>query len=729
MIKFNTNKCKKCLRYIKLLFLLELIFFFGWGCYINLRSYYSQATENEVTDIIRERYVQNFEALESVAEMQKLHSTTEIPYSISMLSNNMEISDINNLLIRSSSEDLVHDKGIEKNLMPFDAQISSIEFIEDANRLTLNNQKDHALDTSNEIESLGVDVTTITNLKDSVDFKIKFGNGVQDVNQRFFDFIKDAEQNNYGEESSRDKIDEQVNTSLDSDLIICPPYQSYESSDVFSKQSIENSSTSQYHTSSASIPEFLEQIINILNDDGTKNKDKHNSDDSNILMSASSDASVSGSDEHFVLDTWLPIAIQNTQDHHSLEISANIKQQEEKHKLMENIAPLFNFEFLQPKIQDSKESSTSNDKFQWFNAPPVFANNLQLGLKDILESSKTQNPLLEDTLEDTKIISAFIPEKDKFHNQCEIQVEMNIFRIKCPEIMFDEQWNLASPPTHTTDSSNVINFKDIFDLDNTDNYYDYYDDKDENEHLKDLIFNENSDKKVASLQQSASVTDGVITSMPSLKDVFNSFFKINSFDRTEIDKQDGIHSSDQEKIREKISSSSTTIPSFTSVSDLDTIDFNTEQSQLQEVSDIQQLKVTEKQDFLNFQNAETFLKIDPHVNALEKELTSIFNDEMLNFIKQLQSNSFLRREASLSKDDYLNNPYICNIFPDFCSIPPNSGQLQHVNLKGLLEEILSDDNSYKDYNYRKKRMADGLTERYGILIITSEEDILTNLLI
>lgn len=701
-----------------------------------LRSCYSQVTENEVTDITPERYPL---VLRSVSE---IHLTTEMPdlkvifdkpqvitdklnnflegmelikkkdktiaididiqtstqSSISVLNNNMvEVSDINNPL--RLSEDLVYDKEITQNLTPqktslientdknkesvnhkqflerllnpailfndFQRVENNDDFTEDL--LMLKNQKDHALDTSNEIKSLGLDVTTTANLKDSVDFKINFRNSVQDPKQRtLFDLIEDMIQDNYSEESSsRDKIDEQVNVSSDSDLVICPPYQSYESSDMSSEHSIKSSSTSQ------AIPEFLEQIKNILNDDGTKNKDKPNVDDSGMLMATSSDVSVSGSDKHFALNSWIPVAIKNIQD--SSEMTANIKQEEEEHKLIKNIASPFNFEFLQPKIQDSVESLTLNDKFQWFNAPPVFANNPQLGLKDILD--KTQNPSLEDTIENTKTVNSFTPNKDKFHNECQIEIKMNSFRFKCPAIMLGEEWNLASP-TRTADSS--VNFKDF-------DYYmnDYNDDydKDESEQSKDdLISNENSGKKVASLQYSApEVIDGITTSIPSLKDAFDFIFKINSFNKTKIDKQDEINSSNQEKIKEEISSSSTTIPSFTSTSD--NIDFNTEWSLLKEVFDTQQpkqLKVSEKQDFLNSQNAETFLESNSHVYDLEKK-----NNEMLNFMKQL----------NLFEDfDYTD---ICIIFPNFCPISSSSPWQHHVNLKKFLKHNHDDQTLHK----------------------------------
>lgn len=636
-----------------------------------LQNYYSQTTENEVTDIIRERYP----VFESVPEEQKSHPTTDMPYSrvtfvkpqvtdklnnflggmelskeqdktiaidvdiptstsnsISMINNNMvKVSNTNNFL--KSSEDSVYKK-IMKNLMS--SKISSTTEYTDK-IINTDNDKDSV--NSKFFEKLFFEKPQNI-IKSSNDFQwFKINN--YDFTK---DLIKDAVQDNHDEESSsRDRNDEQVNTPFESDLVICPPYQSYESSDKSPEHSIKDSLTSQ----AVAILEFIEQIKNIYNDDGTENKDKHNTDDSNMLMSASSDVSMFESNDDLDNFEWLSIAKQNSQDYQSdyqSEITANVKQEEEEHKFMKNIESPFYFGFLQPKIEDSVESSTSNDKFQWFNAPPIFANTLQLGLKDISESSQTQNPSLGDTIKDTNIINAFIPEKDKFHNKCKIEVKdtqskmYEIVRINCSGTIF-EQWNV-SPPTLTIDSSNIINFKDIFGF--SDDYNNDYD-KDESEQLKDddLISIENFDKEVTSLQHSApEVTDGITTSMPNLKDVFDFIFNIKSFNRTEIDKHDGIHNSDQEKIKEEISSSSTTIPSITSTSDSDIVDFNTE---LQEVFDpLQQ----------------------------SKQLKVI--------------------------EDHLDNTNICSIIPPLCSILLNSDRL-HVNLKR------NHDNSYKDindYNYR-----------------------------
>lgn len=754
-----------------------------------LQSYHSQVTENEATDMTRERYPLVFE---SVSEVQK--STTEMPVifvkpevtdklnnslgieleepdlmpgktividvdsrmqtstqnSISMPSNNMmEASDINNSPM-TSPEDLVYDKGFRKiiswkispignidkisttnkNKEPINYKffeklqnivtniaINELEtfknrnnFIENANRLMLNNQKDRALDTSNEIESLGLDVTTSLNLKDSVDLKISVRNSVQDPEQRLFDLIEDAVQDDHSEKSSsRDETDEQVNASLESDLVICAPYQSYESSDI----SLEHSSKSFSASQSVSTPEFLKQIKNVSSDADIKNKDKHDADDSNMSISAS-DVFAFGSEEHF--DIRIPIV---QKDHHSSEITANTKQEEEKYKLIKNIEPSFNFGFLQPEIPDIAESSTSNIvKFQWFNAPPIFANDLQTGSKDISESKKTQNPSdsSEDIIENIKIISSFIPEKDKSDNQCQIEVKMNVFRIKCPEIMFDKEWNLASFNTHTADILDVINFKDNFDL-YTDDYNDYYD-KDKSEQLKDeLISNENTDKKVASLQHSVSkVIDavelqGIIPDERTSENAFNFFFKKNSFDRTEIDKHDAVNSLDKRKEKQEISSSSTAISSFTeSDSQSDTIDSNKKWNRFRRFPTQQQKqsKVTETQDFVDSENAETSLESNESIYALTKKLISIFNDDMLNIVKQQNLSK------SFSENDY--SDYITQI----------SWRQQYDDFKKFLENMRNHDNPYDiedDYNYRKKRMADNLTEQPGMLNIILEEEI------
>lgn len=688
--------------------------------------------ENEVTDIlIRERYLPVFQ---SVSEVQKLDLTTKMPVtfvkpkiitdklnnflggikltkeqgktividvddivqtstqnSISMLSNNiLEPSDINNSPMTSPSGDLVYNEEFIKNLMPW--------------KISSNGYTDKIIINKNE---------------DSVIYK-QFLEKLQNIAKSVISDLEEFE-NSY-DFSEDDKslwkpwTDEQVNTSLESSLVICPPYQSSESSDISSEHLIKSSLISQ------SVPKLLEQIKNNLSNDDIKNKDKHDAYDNNILISALFDPFASGSNEHFAFDTQIPIE-QNMQDQHSSEVIANTKEEEEaKYKLMKNIES--NFGLLQSKIQEYiAESSTPNVKFQWFNALPTFANDLQIGLKDISESSKIQNPSLENIIENTET-NTFIPKKDKSLIHCQTEVETNVFRIKCPELMIDEEWNFASSGTHTEDFSNVINFKDNFDL-YIDDYNDDYDDKDESKQLKDeSISNENFDKKIVSLQHSVpKVTDAVelqgnMPDVKRLKNTFDFLFKGNSFDRTEVDKHDEINNPDKEKIKQEISSSSTTTASFTSESD--SVDLNKEWNPLLEVSDTQQqkqLKVTEEQDLLNSKSVETFLESNERVYDLEKKLTSIFNDEELNIIKQLYPSK------NFFEDEYSD---ICSISPYMCSLFSNLRRQQYGDLKKFLEHIRNHNNPSDigdDYNYRKKRMADDLTEKYGKLIIILKKEI------
>ncbi|KAL6446270.1 hypothetical protein ACFW04_001111 [Cataglyphis niger] len=732
----NTNCCKQWIRFIKLIFLLGLTLFFGWGCYMNLQSYYTRVMENEeITNMLtRERYL--LPVFQSVSEVQKLDLTTKMPVtfvkpeiitdklnnflgdvkltkeqgktivtdvdnivqtstqnSISMLSNNMlEPSDINNSPMTSFSGDLVYDEEFIKNLMPW--KISANGYTD---KIIINKNEDSVI-YNQFLEKLQNIAKSVT-INDLEQFKNNY------------DFSEDYKS------LWKPYADEQVNTSLESlesSPIIRPPYQSSESSGISSEHLIKSSLISQF----VPVSELLKQIKNNLSNDDIKNKDKHDADDNNI--SALFDAYASGSNEHFSFDTQIPIE-QNIQDQHSSEIIANTKEEEAKYKLMKNIES--NFGLLQSKIQDIAESSTPNVKFQWFNALPTFANDLQVGLKDISESSKIQNPSLENIIENMET-NNLIPEKDKSHIHCQTEVKTNVFRIKCPEIMIDEEWNFTSSDTHTEDFSNVINFKDNFDL-----YMDYYnddnyDDKDESKQKDESISNENFDEKIGSLQHSVpKVTDAVELqgNMPDvrrLKNTFDFFFKRNSFDRTEVDKHNEINNPDKEKIKQEISSSSTTTASFTSESD--SVDLNKEWNPLLEVSDTQQqkqLKVTEEQDLLNYKNVETSLESNERIYDLEKKLTSIFNDEMLNIIKQLYPSK------SSFEDDYSD---ICSTSPYLCSLFSNLQRQQYGDLKKFLEHLRNHNDTSDigdDYNYRKKRMADDLTEKHGKLIIILKKEI------
>ncbi|XP_072759370.1 uncharacterized protein [Anoplolepis gracilipes] len=685
---------------------------------------------------------------------------TSTQNSINMLSNDEDMvksSDINNSPMTLLSEDLVYDEEFMKNLMQSkifpikyvdkiitinrnknsidfkqfleklqniakligisDLGISNLEqienkygFIKDTNHLTLNNQKNHALDTSNKIESLRLDATTTLN-KDS-DFKINLESNVQSPEQKLSDLIKNVAQDDHGEKKSlRDWTNERVNAFSESDFVICPPCKSYESSGISSEEPIKSSSTLQ----SVLAPEMLDALKNSLSvlSDDIKNNDNDDADDNN--MSASSDRFASRSNEQ-----WFDIPIiQNPQDYFSSEITANTKEEEEKYKLMKNIEPSFNFEFSQPKIQDGVESSTPNVKFQWFNAPPLFANDLQFGSKDVSESSNTQNPSL--TVENTETINAFTPEKDEFYDQCQIKIKMNVFKVKCPGIMFNEELDLASSNIDTDDFSDVINFQDLSNIINFKNNFDryiddydkdYYDidyyDKDKSEQSKDeLISNENFDKIVADLPNSVSkiinAMQESIQNETSLKDdetLFNFLFKNNSPDRIAVNKHDTIKNSDRGKIKQEIASSSTTISSFTHESHSGTVDFNKERNPLLKVFNTQQpkqLKVTKKQDFLNFENDEAFGDLNKeHIHALEEQVFSEFNN--------LQPNIMEQELPKISSKD--NNVDIYSMSPS-TFFPSSDLRREEHDLKDL-EYRNPYDREFK-FEVRKKRMADDLT--------------------
>lgn len=427
---------------------------------------------------------------------------TNTKNSISMPNNNIiEASDINNSPMTLSSEDLVYDKGLMKTtslkifpienidkIITFNNKESLFEqfleklqnivindlkkfennndFTENDDRLMLNNQKDRALDTFNEIESLGLEVM-ILNREDSVDSKISslVENNVQDPEQmRVFDIIEDAAQDDPSEKSSsRDGTDGQIDGSLQLDFVICPPYQSYESSGMSSEQSIQSSLTSQ----SVPTPEFLKQIKNIVSNDYIKNKNKRDADNSNMLMSASSDVSASESDENF--DTWMPIHanVQNTKDYHSSKISANTKQEEEIYKLIKDV--------------ESYPSKNSN-YFQWWTAPPTFANNLQIGSKYISASNKIQ--------ENMETIDAVIPEKNNLHNQSQVEIKTNSFIY--PKIQSEIRKTELNNANILENELNILENKLNMNMDD----YTFNMADDENLQLPDKLFNENFDNKI-----------------------------------------------------------------------------------------------------------------------------------------------------------------------------------------------------------------------------------------
>jgi hypothetical protein len=111
-LEYKINYCTRCIPYLRLIFLLEVMLFFGWGCYMILQTY--RVTENKATNITSVRYPPIFESL---SEIQKSRPSTEVPIFvkpviISNLENSMyhTIADPNILqYIRQQSSDLSKD--------------------------------------------------------------------------------------------------------------------------------------------------------------------------------------------------------------------------------------------------------------------------------------------------------------------------------------------------------------------------------------------------------------------------------------------------------------------------------------------------------------------------------------------------------------------------------------------------------------------------------------------
>lgn len=664
--------------------------------------------------------------------------------------NIVEKNDVNRLLATLLSENLVRDEKFMKSSVPekfsslgyIDEDISTdknkkllryvqfleklrniskmkatndlkkedrIDYIKDIDRLT--SQENYALDASNKLESSEFVVTAISNPDNFVDHTIRgvdLINTLQDLKQKFSDLIKAATQDNNSENnSSFDENDERVNAHLEPYLAICPPYESHEFSDISVKESSKDSLEKSLKKDSQSISaqQISEQIENGSSDIDERNQDKQDIDDNDMLISSSSDASVSRTqDRLFDISTIVP----NIEEQHLSKNIANIKE-DEKYDSTE-IENLYKLWFLQPTVQDNVEFSTPNvDDFQWFNMPPRVAD-LRWG--DISKSSEMQSSLLWDTDEDMNVDDV-IPE-----SQCEITIKMGILKVKCPTIKFDEEWNFTSPKIPIADVPKVTNFEDIL------NVYHTECKEDTSEQLEvQNISNENFDKEVTMSQDSVlKIIDGISLeesttsakiSNNALFDSYVSTYRDSPFYSGEInqdyyDYTDFLFdNSNEEEVKQTTVSSS--ISEFSS----STIDSNKERNPFFDISDAQQpeqLKISKEQDYSVSDNTETFLKDLEHFYALEKKLTSLFKNEVSNIITQY-----------LSKNSYENYRHnICNIFRYMRSLSQHPWGEQYVALRQFLEYIQNLDYSHNidDDYHRKKRMTDDLTWQQGMSSIT-----------
>ncbi|KYN39467.1 hypothetical protein ALC56_05960 [Trachymyrmex septentrionalis] len=752
-IIFKTNCCTQFILYLKLILLLELILFFGWGCYIISQTYLSKVIKNEATCITLEKYPPVTELL---SEIQESRPIAEIPAifvkpeiidkknnllegteftedqnlmqneaiatdAISMVQTNFQNSDngqrdnkveiynVNRLLATLLSENLIHNEKFMKNSVS--EKFSSIEFtdedintykknnflyhvqflqklrdtskvkvvndlkkfknindfIKDADYLILKSEENHALDAPNNPESVEFNVALTSNLENSVDNAI----GYTDLTLRdlkFSDLIKDAVQDNSNEDSTlSDETNEQAKRlkPIDLDFVMYPFYEFHESSDIPVKDSNKASFTFQPILEE----EISKQVKNKPNDDIDKrNENIHNTNDSDMLMSASA------FENQDYLDTSV-ITMQSTEEQHSSE---------DIEKIIEN--KMYE-ESVQPTIQDSVEFSTSNvDKFQWFNVPPRFAD---LERKDISKSDEV-SPLFWDTYKED--VDDVISE-----SQCEITIKMGILKVKCPTIKFDKEWNFTSSEMPPTDIPKVTDFGDIFDA-----FLHTQCDEDANEQLQiENISNEDFNKQVRTLQDSRSKIIDLIELQKST--IIANDASMNVFDMAFIDPSDSGNSDENfafynfpfyesnEEEAKHIRRVASSISKFSS----NTVDSNKERNLFFDISDThqqEQLKINK--DYSVPDNSETFLEILEHFYNLEKNLTSQFKNEISNIMAQY-----------LPKSSYENNypNDICNIIRYVRSISQHSWYEQYA-IRKFLEYLQNPDYPYitEDYYHQKK---------------------------
>ncbi|XP_011068942.1 PREDICTED: uncharacterized protein LOC105154865 isoform X2 [Acromyrmex echinatior] len=747
-IIFKTNCCTRFILYLKLILLLEVILFFGWGCYMISQTYLPKVIKNEASCITLEKYPP---VTESLSEIQESRPIAEIPAifvkseiidkinnllegteftrdqnlmqneaivsdATSMVQTNfqnsdnvqrdniVQIYDVNRLLATLLSGSLVHNEKFMKNSIPrkIEEKFSSIEFtdedintykknnflhhiqflqklrdtskikvvndlekfksindfIKDADYLILKSQENYALNAPNNLESLEFNVALTSNLENSVDNAIGYADlTLRDL--KFSDLIGDAVQDNNNEDSTlSDETNEQAKRlePIDLDLPILEE-------------------------------EISKQVKNRSSDDVDKrNEDIHDTNDSDMM-------STSTFENQDYLDTSM--IMQSTGEQHSSE---------DIEKITEKIYD----ESMQPTLQDSVEFSTSNvDKFQWFNVPPRFAD---LEWKDVSKSDEVSSLFWDTYKED---VDDVIPE-----SQCEMTIKMGILKVKCPTIKFDEEWNFTSSEIPPTDIPKVTDFGDIFDA-----FLRTQCDEDVNEQLKnENIANENFNKPVTTLQDSRSKIINLIELQESTTNANDA--SMNLFDEAFIDPSESGNSDenfafyyfpfyDSNKEEAKHITRASSISKFSS----NTVDSNKERNLFFDVFDThqqEQLKINKQQDYSVSDNSETFLKILKHFYNLEKNLTSLFKNEISNIIvRYLPKSSY--------ENNYRND--ICSIIRYMRSISQHSWYEQYA-LRKFLEYLQNLDYSHitEDYYHRKKRMTDDLAWQEDEISNTLEED-------
>nr|XP_012221558.1 PREDICTED: uncharacterized protein LOC105671724 isoform X1 [Linepithema humile] len=566
---------------------------------------------------------------------------------------------------------------IEVDLKDFE---SKNDFTHNTNRLTSNSEENHGSDASNKLKN--------SNPEDSMDRRISadlinnLQNWKQKLSDLFADFFEDTTLDDRSEKSSfSDEINKQAINDLESGYVICPPDEPDESQ--------ESSAKGFSIFQSVSAQEISEQTENKSNENiSASNEDKPNVDDSNVSMSASSDTSMFKRGGPFFLFSVLISSMENSESSHLPEIAANIKA-DEKRDSTENIKDSSEI------WQDSAKHSTSNnDKFQWFNAPARFTDDLQPGPIDI--------PKLSDAN-----IYPFLSEKPEYFedlipgSQCQVQIVRDIFVVRCPAVNFDEKWNLTSVETHTSDFPDVNSSEDFF--------YDFYDDaSDQLEEQLTLQHNVPEKMDTVELQKDT----------PSVKILNVSPERVRLDFAGDPIQDDTAHILNEEEIRQVTTTVSPSSYKFNSdyVNSYDKFIswFKTLNSKQQEA-----LK-PQVHDILDYEHLETSAEISDltasamnssndrrkrmAVTELQNKLVSIFNNETKSLIDYVNSTKSLS-----SGNDYIDT--IHNKSSNWTFLSLDSWRQQSDVAKKVVEDIRHDffskiiDNLSDSSNGRKKRMA------------------------
>ncbi|XP_011687652.1 PREDICTED: uncharacterized protein LOC105449896 [Wasmannia auropunctata] len=748
----KTNCCVRCIPYLRLIFLLEVTLFFGWGCYMILQTYLPQVNET-TSGTFEGRY---HLPIEYETEIQQLRPSTEIPATFEV------IDKIHNILKDMiKTENLTQEKAIVTDGV-------SMALTNTQNSNNVQNNYTGGLSVINKLltlyESLLHEKFTISPVSEKSSIEstdenvstyeknqslrhVQFLEKLRNISKAANDLEKSENKSDFGEDVDRSTLKSQENHSLDAsnkfkslefnaasisnrknfpedpmtsvdstntlselrqkfatqehgDLVICPPSESHESSDTSMNDSDKGPFTSTSTSQGVLAQEISKQVENKSSDDvDERNKDKHDVNDSDTSTAT----------------------VRDTEKQYSSESIAKIIGDEKSMEITENPYKLWSVP--QPTVQDSVEFLTPNvDKFEWFSGSPSSVDFERSEWKDISKSSTEQNLPSEN-------MNEIIPE-----SQCKITIETGILEVNCPAIKFNEKWNFASSetsPTNVNFPPKVPNFRDIHYILNS------MCGEDASEQLEnENISNENSDKGVTTPRDSVpkiinridlqeSTTSAKISN-DALPDLFDAPF-IDSYEMDdEYEDYDYRYKRDTSEnlsefylnYFEDKDESEQVMPNSFSKFMVQIIDLKKAQHPLLDMIKQQQeqLKINEEQDSV-FKNTE-FLKA---YDDLNKKLISLLKDEMLNVTT--------RYLLKWTTSDF-NKWNICSILPYIRFTHQTHTWREHfLALKKLWEDNKKIDvGMYPNYshsmedNHRKKRMIDDLNRQPDQISNTLEED-------